>query len=70
MDVQLPDLGGLACCERIRALNASARILVIGGFLDDDSRARVVDLGGIGFLQKPFDLGTLARRIREALDSA
>ncbi len=67
-DVVMPQLGGKALADKLKILRPDIKILFTSGYTD---RA-IVDHGvleeGIDFLQKPFALETLVRRVREVLD--
>jgi CheY-like chemotaxis protein len=68
-DVVMPDFGGRALVDLVRAVRPGVRVLYMSGYTDD-----AVFRGGTGsppdaFLQKPFTPGTLARRVREVLDA-
>jgi CheY-like chemotaxis protein len=68
-DVVMPQMGGKALADRLRAIHPELRILFASGY----SESSVYDLGiseaGVGFLQKPFTPGVLARKVRAVLDS-
>jgi CheY-like chemotaxis protein len=56
LDLSMPEMSGLDCLERLRAVNPAVRVIVSTGFSEDASR-----LGAIaGFIQKPFQLAELA----------
>jgi two-component system, cell cycle sensor histidine kinase and response regulator CckA len=67
-DVVMPGLGGIETAARLRERFPAARVLYLSGY----SESAVVEghqLGsGVSFLQKPFDLSALARKVRQALD--
>lgn len=68
MDVILPAICGLTLAESIAAKQANVRILYMSGYtteevLDDHGRAP-----GLGFLQKPFGVETLATKLRDLLE--
>jgi len=69
-DVVMPQMGGKALADRLRATRPGLKVLFASGYMDEE----VWDLGvsdlGIGFLQKPFTPGALARKVREVLDAS
>jgi PAS domain S-box-containing protein len=64
-DVMLPTIRGSELGSRIKGLNASVRVLYISGYGEEDvSRSELVEQGA-AYLQKPFSIYELARKIRE-----
>ena len=59
MDMNLPDADGLECSRRIRALNASAKIIMISAMKDASLISRGRSIGVSSFLQKPIDANEL-----------
>jgi len=68
-DVMLPDQNGRELAEYVSQAIRGVKVLYISGFTDDES-VRTGDFPkGSKFLQKPFTLGALVGRVREALES-
>jgi two-component system cell cycle sensor histidine kinase/response regulator CckA len=67
-DVVMPEMGGHELVERLRARRPGLRVLFMSGYAE---RAFVSN-GAIpletGYLEKPFTVETLLRRLREVLD--
>lgn len=59
MDMNLPDADGLECSRRIRAINASAKIVMISAMKDASLISRGRSIGISSFLQKPVDANEL-----------
>jgi CheY-like chemotaxis protein len=67
-DVILPDLSGPQVAERLLHVHPAMKVLFISGYTDDYiSHPAVVD-GETLLLEKPFSIGALLTKIREALD--
>jgi PAS domain S-box-containing protein len=68
-DVVMPEMGGHELVERLRAVQPDLRVLFMSGYAE---RAFTGN-GGIpartGYLEKPFTVETLMRRLREVLDA-
>ena len=54
MDLTMPRVDGLACLERIAALDAGASILVISALNSHAIAMQAITLGACGFIVKPF----------------
>ena len=69
-DVVLPEMDGRDLADRIRALRPSIRVVFMSGYAPGMLTDRGVLAQGAAFLQKPFPLHQLARRLRQVLDPA
>ena len=69
-DFIMPQMNGKAMAESLRTSNPSLKILFTSGYTEDAivQNSRLSE-SGISFLPKPYTLATLARRVREVLDS-
>jgi hypothetical protein len=64
-DMVMPDMGGRELAERLLASRPEARVLYISGYTDMGHGALTEDMA---FLQKPFTIEGLSRKVREVLD--
>ena len=67
-DLLLPGLHGAELADVMRRRWAGLRVVVMSGYAEDEAVRRSVLEGTVRFLQKPFDMPTLARELRGALD--
>ena len=68
-DVVMPRLGGLQLYEALRLRGKTTRFLFTSGYTPHDVRGSTLD-PKLPFLQKPWDVDELLRRVRELLDAA
>ena len=68
-DVVMPHLSGRELAERIAAIRPGLRVLFMSGYTDDAIVRHGLLDQKFNFLQKPFDSATVARKVREVLDS-
>ncbi len=66
-DLLLPDVSGADLAARLRERWPRLRVILMSGYTEDEAVRRDVVAGTVRFLQKPFDMKTLAREIRAAL---
>jgi hypothetical protein len=66
-DVMLPGKGGRELAVGMRASLPDLKVLYISGFTSDEEVRAGALPSGAKFLQKPFTLGTLIGKVREAL---
>jgi two-component system, cell cycle sensor histidine kinase and response regulator CckA len=69
LDMIMPGLSGSQVFERITLLNPSAKIILSSGYSIDGQAQSIMDKGCHGFIQKPFSITELSRKIREVLDN-
>jgi PAS domain S-box-containing protein len=68
-DVIMPGMGGGELVKRATHLRPQLRVLYMSGYTDDSVVRHGVSDSEVAFLQKPFTLDTLSRRVREVLDA-
>jgi len=67
-DVVLPKMSGRALATRVSSVRADMKILFMSGYTDDALGQHGVLGRDVAFLQKPFHLTVMARKVREVLD--
>lgn len=69
LDMNMPRMGGRATFDRIKELFPALKILVCSGYsatmIDDGVFTHAID----GFIQKPYELEDIARKIRDILST-
>jgi CheY-like chemotaxis protein len=68
-DVIMPRMGGPELVERLGATRPSTKVLFLSGYTENTLVVRNVRSSCVAFLQKPVKPETLARKVREVLDS-
>jgi PAS domain S-box-containing protein len=66
-DLGMPDMGGDELIKQILALNPKQKVLVISGYYDEEKRSKLMTLGKVSYLQKPFEVEELVRTVYRAL---
>ena len=67
LDMVMPDIGGSEAYEKIKRIDPEAKILLSSGYSVDGQATEILDKGCNGFIQKPFSLEALSKKIREIL---
>jgi CheY-like chemotaxis protein len=68
-DVVMPEMSGRELVDRFARLRPNTKVLFMSGYTDDAIVRHGVLRPGTAYLQKPFSPDTLARKVRDVLDS-
>ena len=68
-DVVMPDMGGLALAEKLKARKPELRLLYMSGYSEADKLQPGMNNFQVPFLQKPFSAESLMVKVREVLDA-
>jgi CheY-like chemotaxis protein len=69
-DMVMPKMSGRELADRLLELNPQLKVLFISGYTSDTAARHGILEGEMAFLQKPFGLRDLARKIREVLSTS
>ena len=67
-DLMLPDIAGHELAAGLQARWPEIAVVFMSGYAEDDALRRGIETGHLRFLQKPFNMPTLANAVRAALD--
>jgi two-component system, OmpR family, KDP operon response regulator KdpE len=67
LDVNMPGVGGIEACRRIRGVSPHAGIVMITVRDFDDDKVRGLEAGADDYVTKPFKLRELTARVRAVL---
>jgi two-component system cell cycle sensor histidine kinase/response regulator CckA len=70
LDMVMPDMTGGDCFDRLRDVDPTVKVLLSSGYSVDGQASKILDRGCNGFIQKPFKIEHLSKKIREILDSS
>ena len=68
LDMVMPIMGGGEAYDRMKEKNPDIKVLLSSGFSIDSEATEILERGCDGFIQKPFTINELSRKIREILD--
>jgi two-component system chemotaxis response regulator CheY len=67
LDLTMEDMSGFEVLEKLRALEAGARVIVVSADVQRTTAKLVADAGAVRFLGKPVSPEGLLEAVREAL---
>ena len=67
LDLTMEDIGGLEVLERLRQMNAGARVIVVSADVQRSTSQLVADAGALRFLGKPVMPDDLQQAVRALL---
>lgn len=67
LDLIMPEMSGVETFEQLKKINPVVKVLISSGFSVEDQAAQLLNRGCEGFLQKPFGIEELSRKVREIL---
>ncbi|MDY7037481.1 MAG: PAS domain S-box protein, partial [Thermodesulfobacteriota bacterium] len=67
LDMIMPDMGGGETYDRMRQIDPNIKVLLSSGYSIDGQAKEILERGCNAFIQKPFNINQLSRKIREIL---
>ncbi|MEE9610747.1 MAG: response regulator, partial [Desulfatiglandales bacterium] len=68
LDMIMPDMSGGDTYDRIKDINPDIKVLLSSGYSINGQATKIMKRGCNGFIQKPFTITALSKKIREILD--
>ena len=69
LDMIMPGLSGDEVFDQIRELNPAAKIILSSGYSLNEQAQQIMSKGCQGFIQKPFNITGISRKVREVLEN-
>ncbi|MCB0319152.1 MAG: response regulator, partial [Bdellovibrionales bacterium] len=70
LDLVMPDLGAEETFLQLQKINPKIKVMLSTGYEASQSVQKVLDLGMVGFIQKPYEMSKLSKAISSVLTSA
>jgi two-component system cell cycle sensor histidine kinase/response regulator CckA len=67
LDMIMPEMSGGEVFDRIKKINPAVKVLLSSGYSYHDRAREILDRGCNGFIQKPYRIEDLSKKIREIL---
>ena len=69
LDMVMSDLGGGEVYDRIKEIDQNVKVLLASGYSIEGQAKEILAKGCNGFIQKPFKIDELSRKIRETMET-
>lgn len=69
LDVMMPVMGGYQTLSEMRAIHPAVKAIITSGYALDEEVQRILGLGAVGFVQKPFRVAEISMELARALES-
>jgi DNA-binding NtrC family response regulator len=67
-DMGLPKLSGDVEFKKLKEINPAVKMVLASGYFEPDIKAILENAGVLGFLQKPYLIEEVLKKVRKALD--
>jgi len=67
LDIAMPKMSGLEVFQKMKKVNPEVKVLVVSGFRQDKRISEAIREGARGFIQKPYTMAELSKKIKEVL---
>jgi CheY-like chemotaxis protein len=64
----MPDMSGGDTYDKLKEMNPSIKVLLASGYSINGQAQAILDRGCDAFIQKPFDLRGLSRKVKAVLE--
>ncbi|MCI0482434.1 MAG: response regulator, partial [Candidatus Dadabacteria bacterium] len=68
VDIMMPRISGIEVLRHVKAISPESEVIIITGNADKSSAITAVRLGAYDYIEKPFDLDSLARIVTRAVE--
>jgi PAS domain S-box-containing protein len=69
LDLIMPKISGSEVYDKLKEINPQVKVLLSSGYSVDGQATEILKRGCNGFIQKPFNMEELSRKVNEILDS-
>jgi PAS domain S-box-containing protein len=68
LDIIMPKMNGYVCFQELRKINPAIKVIIASGYALDSETRTMMAQGALEFVQKPFDMKTIARAVKNAFE--
>ena len=64
LDMVMPKMSGRETYTRLKAIDPDVKVMLVSGFKNDDRVKSILEMGDIGFMQKPYEIIEFSKAIK------
>ncbi len=68
LDMIMPEMGGGETYDKLKEINPDVKVILSSGYSIEGQASEILKRGCDGFIQKPFRMKQLSRKINEVLE--
>jgi len=68
LDMVMPTVSGGETYDRLKEINPGIKVILSSGYSLNGQASGILERGCNGFIQKPFNVNELSKKIREVLE--
>jgi two-component system, cell cycle sensor histidine kinase and response regulator CckA len=68
LDMIMPEIGGEMTFNELQLINHSVKVILASGYSLTDPAKLIMGKGDVSFIQKPYDISDLSKKIRDSLN--
>jgi len=68
IDLKMPGIDGLEVLRKVKATRPQIEVIILTGEGSEEDKAKCMELGAFGYLQKPVDIDELSQMLKKAHD--
>jgi two-component system cell cycle sensor histidine kinase/response regulator CckA len=68
LDMIMPEMGGGETFDNLKLINSNVKVILSSGYSIDGQAREIMQRGCHGFIQKPFGIKSLSKKVRDVLD--
>jgi CheY-like chemotaxis protein len=69
LDMWMPSMNGIEIYSHLKDINPNVKILLASGYMGDQPEKGLSSVGFDGYIQKPFDLKQLSKKIQKIFEN-
>lgn len=69
LDMIMPEISGGDTFDRLKEIHPNIKVLLSSGYSINEQAQDILRRGCKGFIQKPFNIQNLSRKLRQVLDA-
>lgn len=70
LDLGMPGMGGRRCLGELLKIDPNVKVIIASGYSAEAHARDTLEMGAVGFINKPYSLRDILKKVRKALDES